>query len=216
MRGPWLRTPHCWCALQVVGQHGEVLGTIIYSIGTQRPVPASQQRTQPQPQPQTQQAGSTLPAAVRDDDSTESSSAGHIQTASLGGQSQTAFHAAAAADALSDATASQDSTALTAVSTHRRTTASMGVPVGYGPQGTEALQSSLDDHRRNDDGGAESLIPSSSAPLPDTNLSFANDSPVFGIDACPVKFASLTFLTTPSQVLRALLKIDCYLEPLHE
>lgn len=192
--GNWLHTHHSFAALQVVGKHGEVLGAIMYSLSTQRPVPSSQQsaqRSQPQPQPETQQQVSAFPAAVKEDESIESSSAAHIHAALLGGRSQTAFHAAAAADAMSDATASQDSTALTAVVTHRRAAnkQDVGVPVGHGPQSTEALSSSLTDHDCDVDGNdddAESLIPSSSGLLPDTKWPFPpqTSSPVFGVDAC--------------------------------
>lgn len=202
-------------ALQVVGQHGQVLGAIIYSVGTQRPAPPSQQitqRTQPQPEPETQQQVSVFPAAVREDDSTESTSAAHIQTASLGGRSQTAVYAAVAADAMSDATASQDSTALTAARTCRRTASKQdaGVPVGHGPQGTEALSSSLDDHDCDDNDDAESLIPSSSGLLPDTKwpLPMHASSPTFGVDACLDRLHMCPSLTSPRQIFVAVLQYD--------
>ena len=161
-----MHVPFC-DKLQVLGNHGEVLGAITYSVSTYRPVPyalQAAQRIQPQSQAQSesQQHGISLPAAVTEDDCSDSSSSSvaAIQTVSLGGQSQPGAHAAA--DALSDAAASQDSTALTAFGAHKRTARRHDerVPVAHDQQGTEAASSSLDE-----DLDADSLIPSSSGML---------------------------------------------------
>lgn len=145
-----------------------MLGAIIYSLSTQRPVPTQQaiKRTQLELQPESQQQHASLAAAVKQDDCTDSSCSGaHIRTASFGAQSQPACRPAAAADEVSDAAASLDSSALSAVSTHRRVVSKqyVGVPVAHGPQSTEVLSSSRDDHVEDD---AESLIPSSSGLQP--------------------------------------------------
>lgn len=145
-----------------------MLGAITYSVSKHCPVATTQQAvqyTQPQPQaqPESLQHDISLPVAIQEDNCSDSScSAAPIRRSSAGGQSQPASHAAAAADALSDAAASQDSTALSAFSTHRRTTSKqdVSVPAAHGQQGTEALSSSLDD-----DGDADSLIPLSSGLL---------------------------------------------------
>lgn len=154
-------------ALQVLGNHGEVLGAITYSVTTHCPVPSAHQaaqRVQPQSQaqPESQQHDFSLPAAVTEADSTDSSisSVAPVQTASFGGQSQPGSHAAA--DAVSDAAASQDSTALTAFGTHRRTASKHDerAPLAHVQQGTKAVSSSLDK-----DLDADSLISSSSGVL---------------------------------------------------
>ena len=154
--------------LQVLGNHGEVLGAITYSVSTHYPMPSGQQaaqRVQPpsQAQPEMQQHDSSLPAAVIKDDCSDSSnsSVAPIQSASFGGQSQPR-NQAAAADAVSHAAASQDSTALTAFGRHRRTASKHDVPapLAHGQQGTEAVSSSLDE-----DPDADSLISSSSGVL---------------------------------------------------
>ena len=161
---------HLLCdQLQVLGNHGEVLGTITYSVSTHHPVPFTQQaaqRVQPQSQakPGSQQHDISLPAAVAEEDCSHSSSSSvaPMQMASLGGQSQPGSHAA---DVMSDAAASQDSTALTAFGTNRRTASKHDVraPLAHSQQGTEAVFSSLDE-----DLDADSLIPSSSGVLSGT------------------------------------------------
>ena len=162
---------HLCDQLQVLGDRGEVLGTITYSISTHHPVPFTQQaaqkvQPQSQAQPESRQHDISLPAAVTEEDcchsSSSSSSVTPMQTASLGGQSQPGSHAA---DAMSDAAASQDSTALTASGTNRRTASKHEVraPLAHSQQGTEAVFSSLDE-----DLDADSLIPSSSGVLSGT------------------------------------------------
>ena len=156
--------------LQVLGNYGEVLGAITYSVSTHCPVPSAQQAAQRVQQPwsqaqlESQQHDFSLHAAVTEDDRSDSSSSSSsvtaIQTASLGGQSQ--LGSPAAADAVSDAGASQDSTALTAFGTHRRTGSKHDKrePLPHVQQGTEAVSGSLDE-----DLVADSLVPSSSGVL---------------------------------------------------
>lgn len=161
---------HLCDQLQVLGDRGEVLGTITYFVSTHHPVPFTQQsaqRVQPQSQaqPESRQHDISLPAVVTEEEcchSSSSSSVAPMQTASLGGQSQPGSHAA---DAMSDAAASQDSTALTAFGTNRRTASKhdLRAPLAHSQHGTETVFSSLDE-----DLDADSLIPSSSGALSGT------------------------------------------------
>lgn len=159
--------------LQILGNHGKVLGAITYSVSTHSPVPSAEQsaqRTQPQPHSQAQPESDQHGILSSEDDCSESSSSSvaAMHTASVGGQSQPAAHAAT--DAGSDAAALQASTVLTAFGTDMHTVSKRDVSaaVAHDQLGTEAVSSSLDG-----DLDADSLIPSSSGMLLEKGITSA-------------------------------------------
>lgn len=147
--------------LQILGDHGKVLGTVTYSVSTRSSVPSAQQaaqRTQPQPhsqaQPESGQHGVCSPEDDCNDTSSSSVAASH--TASDGGHSLLEAHAAT--DAGSDAAALQASTAF-GTDVHTASKRDVSAALAHSQEGTEADSSSLDDL------DADSLIPSSSGML---------------------------------------------------
>lgn len=149
--------------MQIVGKHGEVLGTISYSAGTHRPKITSQQTLQAalqqQQQPESQQHEVRLSHVTRQGDSTSTDSSFSAVSGPAGSSGsrdllqQPVTHAAAA-----DAAASQDSTALNAFVApgHTLHKQERNAPVVHGQYATQFVAASHE--------GAESeaFLPSSS------------------------------------------------------
>ena len=150
--------------VQVVGNHGEVLGTISYSAGIHGPKHPAQQAVQTtlQQQPESQQHRVSLSHVTRQKDSTSTDSSGSAVSGAAGSSDshgllqQPVTHAAAA-----DAAASQDSTALNAFKAqgHALHKQDMKGSIVHDQHATQAVAASREDAE------SEAFLPSSSGEM---------------------------------------------------